>query len=120
MGLYSDAELIWGFPVLDHDEESGEPTGFWQEEFADWRQFENCLELHTYGHYEDPDARRAILTSNKVLHFMGDCWEPKHVPGLFVPQQQVRIANAALIDEGLFSADLDFTNAKWWLVASYG
>lgn len=120
MGLYSDAELIWGFPVLDHQEESGEPTIFWNQDEEDWRQFENCLELRSYGHYEDPDANRAVLTSNKVNHFMGDCWDPKHVPSLHVPQQQIRIANSALIQEGLFSSEYDFMNAKWWLVASYG
>jgi hypothetical protein len=77
MGIYSSAYLTWGVPILAYDDE-GEPTPFWDEESEDWREFEG-LTVEAYGHYEDPDNTRAILSIKSIPQFSGDCWTPKAV-----------------------------------------
>lgn len=124
MGLYANAELVWGIPVLAYDEETGDPTPFWDEENEDWREFQGDLEVHHYGHFEDPDNTRGILTSSRVQKYRGDCWDPTRVKefggvkGIHVrPEDRARAETYAAAN-GL---DLDFHgDADWWLVASYG
>lgn len=119
MGLYSNAELIWGIPILAHDESTGEPTAFWSEENEDWREFDG-LKIDTYGHYEDPDNQRAILTSERVKPFRADCWDPKRLE-----------SDALNVSDKVFSKSEDaaraaglpvsfYGEAGWYLVASYG
>lgn len=116
MGLVADAELIWGVPVLAYDED-GEPTPFWDEDNDDWREFEG-LEVRTFGHYEDPDGPRGILTSERVEPVQGSCWEPARLSELPAISDKVR---AKAIDAAEAQAlDVDFFAADWCLVASYG
>lgn len=128
MGLNSDAELIWGIPVLAYDEETGEPTEFWDVnkygvDEGDWIEFHGDLEIRSYGHYEDPYNQRGILTSSRVKHLSGDCWKP----GLVIPGDLATQMN----NDKLYSKSEDearaeglgvsfYKSANWWLVASYG
>lgn len=102
MGLYASAELIWGIPVEAYDED-GNPTPFWDEDAADWREFEGEIEVYHYGHYDDPDGPRGILTSTRVKQYRGDCWDP-----------------TAISVTDLVTAEAFDESAGWWLVASYG
>lgn len=120
MGFGADAELIWGIPVLSHDEE-GEPTAFWDEEADDWREFEGELEVRTYGHYEDEP--RAILTSTRVKRYAADCWDPSPIP---VCDLATELTNDKVYSKSTDQArasglDVSFyASAGWHLVASYG
>jgi hypothetical protein len=119
MGLGASAELIWGIPVVSHDEDTGEPTPFWDEENEDWREFEG-LEVQTYGHYED-DTQRAILTSPDVPRFQGDCWDPKSVGDRDLDVDSYH--DGAVQDFTNRVIELDeslLDNRGWWLVSSFG
>lgn len=119
MGLGADAELIWGVPIVSHDDE-GEPTLFWDDDEGDWREFEG-LEISGYGHYEDPDASRAILTTEAIPRFLGECWDPTHVPDRALDVEayhddavQAFMNRVLALDEALAE------RRGWWLVASFG
>ncbi len=117
MGLTADAELVWGIPVLAYDED-GEPTRYYSEDDEDWREFED-LTVRTYGHYEDPDGPRGILTTERVEPLQGSCWEPLRLSAL--PSISDKVPSKA--NDAARAADLDvdfYTDADWHLVASYG
>lgn len=129
MGLNSDAELVWGIPVLAYNENSWdderdayEVTEFWDEDAEGWREFEGELEVHHWGHYDDPDNIRGILTSTRMEKFSADCWDPTRIPSN-LPDELIydkvySKSNDQARDAGL---DVDFYNqAGWWLVCSYG
>lgn len=121
MGIYSDADLVWGIPVLAYDED-GEPTPFWDEEAEDWREFEGELEIFSYGHYEDPDNQRGILTSTRVDKYNADCWTPTRVPK-DLPSEIFYDKVYSKSNDQARCAKLDvnfYSDAGWWLVASYG
>jgi hypothetical protein len=122
MGFYASAILVWGVPVAAYDED-GEPTAFWDEEGEDWRNFEGELYVHQYGHYENPDGPRGILSSKRVKPLRGDCWDPTQVTPMDL--------DTPLNNDKLYSKSEDqarynklpvsfYGDAKWWLVASFG
>ncbi len=118
MSISSDAELVYGWPVLAFDEESGEATPFWDEEEEDWRDFEH-LAAQTYGHYEDPGNERGILSFKGLASFQADCWTAERIPVSSMPLPRLSLlvngcAEAAAL--GLDSA----AGPAWYLVASVG
>ncbi len=129
MGLYSSAYLIWGIPVLayeedNYDEARGElaTTKFWRGDDYGWREFDRELEIVGYGHYEDPDNERGILTSTRMEKFDADCWEaikiPSNLPDEMIYDKVYSKANDAARE---YELDVDFySEAGWWLIASYG
>lgn len=128
MGLYSTADLIWGIPVESHDE-NGDPTPFWDESTNDpygyWREFEGEIEVVPYGHYEDPDSRKGILTTTRVKRYSSDCWRP-----VVIASDPRELDVGAYNDKAISksedqarAAGLDvsfYGEAQWNLVASYG
>lgn len=123
MGFDADAHLIWGIPVLAYDPDTGEASPYWDEENDDWREFEGELYVYHYGHYEDPDGPRGMLTSKRIEMLTADCWTP-------IPVMAYELVNEST-DDKLYSktqdqaraAGLDvsfYGDARWWLVASYG
>jgi hypothetical protein len=131
MGLYASAKLVWGIPVEAYSydketyEQSTHPLWVVDEEedyewsdYGEWRDDLGDLEVVSYGHYEDPDNHRGILTIKNMPRFRGDCWDPEAVviPTLINPDILDSV-NAAARAAGF---ETDFYNAKWWLVASYG
>lgn len=125
MGLYSTAKLIWGIPVNAYDENTGEPTPFWDEEAEDWRSLEGDLYVASYGHYEDTE-QQGILTSKRVNRHSGDCWEPKEISNsdlntaLHIDHRTRATCDAALLRSGIGDHGDFFADARWWLVASFG
>lgn len=117
MGLNADAELIWGVPVLAYDEETGEPTQWWDEPGGDWVSLPGGLEVVQYGHYEDPDNHRGILTHKDVKRYRGDCWEPTRVCADLSYNTDYKEVQRQALNAGL---DVNFYKADWWLVSSYG
>lgn len=126
MGLSADAYLIWGIPVVAYtdewDDERDEPkaTPFWDADEEYWREFDG-LEIHAYGHYQDPDNQRAILTHPSIPRFSGDCWDPGRVGDRDLDVESYYddavhefMARVIEIDEGLVG------ERGWYLVASYG
>lgn len=119
MGIYSNAELVWGVPVLAWDENTGDATPFWDEEAEDWREFPDGIEVDGYGHYEDPDNTRGILTTKKIERYRADCWEPKSMTAKdldvdsYQPQDVEQFYAAV---EGL----IDDSAPCWNLVATVG
>jgi hypothetical protein len=126
MGLYANAELIWGIPILAFNEDTGEYTEWWvgddDDDDADWRELSGDLVIRSYGHYDDPDNHRGILTVPSVKSYRADCWEPTRIDVLEARRYNIigicAKANREAKESGL---DVDFhTQAGWWLVASYG
>lgn len=123
MGCSPSAELIWGIPVERFDSDY-EPTGWWDEENDDWRTFPDTdLYIEQYGHYEDPDGPRGILTSKRIKPIRGDAWDPQNIePG----ELATSVRNDKLYSKSndqARSLDLGvnfYSEASWWLVASYG
>ena len=121
MGLRARAELIWGIPVLAYDESTWEPTEFWDEDREDWREFDGEIYVEGYGHCEDPDNQRGILTSRRVESYSGDCWEPTCIDGNF--ELAVDYKAYSKSEDQARAAGLSvsfYESASWWLVASYG
>jgi hypothetical protein len=91
MGLYADAELIWGIPVVAFTDE-------WDDE---------------------TDNTRGILTTTRVKGYRGDCWDPTAVEDIQISDKARSKSNddarAAGLDVSFYGPE-----AKWWLVASYG
>lgn len=119
MGLYCNAELIWGILVAAYDEEEGDPTQFWNDEDDDWREMAGKIEVQGYGHYEDPNNTLGILTTDRVKSFSADCWNPVALTDdLSVSDVTIALSN----DEALASnlSGVDFATARWHLVASFG
>lgn len=122
MGLSASAELVWGVLVTAYDDE-GNPSPFWSEEDEDWRTFEGELTVRAFGHYDDPDGPRGILTSGRLKPLRGDCWTPRLVTAGDIPDESrcdkpYSKANDEAREHGL---PVDFyRDAGWWLVASYG
>ena len=120
MGLNANAELVWGIPILAFDEE-GEPTRFWNDEDDDWNEAPEGLDIRTYGHYEDPDNQRAILTLKDIDHYDGDLWEPTRVPVRDMDIMHETYKDSMTV--WLIQADMDELLSEpmdWFLVASYG
>jgi hypothetical protein len=129
MGLDASAELVFGLPVYDQNLETYEPTIFWSEENEDWTFYRHESGLHTvgYGHYEDPDARRGILTLEKFPTFSADCWDPRQVDAdvlqmerFYRPElwEAFRVAGITREVEQWIGSQTLFPN--WHLVASFG
>lgn len=129
MGIYSHGELIYGIPIQAFDNETGEPTMWWDkdrygEDEGDWIEFEDQylkdnLEIKPYGHYEDYE-NKAILSSPRIDAFVGDCWDPTPIS-----EFDLKVADKAL-SKGtdalrVLGSDLSFYgDAQWNLVASVG
>ncbi len=125
MGLGAGADLIWGIPILAYDEETGEPTPFWDEENDDWISLPGELEIRTYGHYDDPDNQRAILTSSRVEHYSGDCWEPTQINPIDLDTEMNNDKAYSKSSDQLREANIEgydtfYGRARWWLVADFG
>jgi hypothetical protein len=130
MGLNADAELIWGIPVVAFseddwdDERGGYPvTPFWDPEAEDWREFEGELEVVSFGHYEDPDNHRGILTSTRMERYSADCWDPAQITPMDLGTEMNRDKTYSKSNDQARAAGLDvnfYADAGWWLVASYG
>lgn len=120
MSFYSTAELVFGVPVYAYDDE-GDSTPFWDEENDDWIDLPDDFrfEFHYFGHYDNVDGDAAILRIKSTPEWRGDCWEPKPVdPGEMVVRE-LDIYKAAGQAAAL-KLPVDFRDAKWYLVASYG
>lgn len=128
MGMSADAEIVWGIPVLRYDEEwddgteSYKLTRFWDEESEWWREFDAELEIHMWGHIEDPDNTRGILTSTRMERFSADCWDPTELPfSLPSPLFNDKAYSKANDVARSYDLGVDFySEARWWLVCSYG
>ncbi len=117
MGIYSHAELIYGIPVTNVDNPE-----LWDDEAEDWLEPEyGELTIIRYGHYEDPDAIRGILTTTRVEAFRADCWEPVRISefDLSVSDKAQSKSNDQLRVAGLGHYNF-YSDAGWYLVASVG
>lgn len=74
MGIYSNAHLIYGIPVTQEEN----PELFDSNEEY-WRDFE-ALKIESFGHYEDPEGLRGILTHDGIPDYSADCWSPTRFP----------------------------------------
>ena len=122
MGLSPSAELVWGIPVLAFDDEC-EPTQWWDEKNDDWRTFPGTeLYIEGYGHYEDPDGPRGILTSKALPHFSGDAWDPTLIGKWeFNVEDYAPDAVESFLDDVIDSGlERHLGGQGWWLAASYG
>lgn len=122
MGINSDAELIYGIPVEAYDED-GEPTQFWSEseDGDDWLEFVGGLEIVPYGHYENPDGPRGILTHSDFPKFRGDCWDPTPVPIIELDIRLMKLERVTKMAQDAGLNDVKFyRDGQWNLVASYG
>lgn len=80
MGLYASAEVIFGVPVVAWDEDNYDATPWWDEEREDWRKLPGELKVESFGHYDDIDQNRGILTLSRFpIHGRADCWSPKAI-----------------------------------------
>jgi hypothetical protein len=123
VGLNASAELIWGIPVVAFDEDTGEPTEFWDAENDDWREFEGEIYVRQYGHYEDPDGPRGILTSTRVETHRGDCWDLICISAFDLDSEANNDKLYSKSEDQARSLGLPisfYAEAGWWLVASYG
>lgn len=81
---------------------------------------DNPFEIRHYGHYDDPDGPRAILTTKGSATVRGDAWSAAEVNvadlALLSADSIARLNAAA----ARLSIEADFAEAKWLLVASYG
>lgn len=78
------------------------------------------FELRHYGHYDDPDGPRVILTPKDVQTYRGSAWEPAVISafdGLNVRDKSISKGNESL---QAFDIPASFHDAQWLLVASYG
>lgn len=139
MGLYPGAELVWGIPVVAYDDD-GHATNFWdphkycedcsmdeeddEQHEGDWREFEGDLVIKAYGHYEtETDEQRAILSSRRVVSYSGNAWEPTSIDGreLIDETTHDRLYSTSNAEADAEDLNVDFySQASWWLVASYG
>lgn len=129
MGMSADAELIWGIPVLAYVEDSWDEeregyavTQFWDEDSGWWRDLPGELEIHNWGHIEDPDNMRGILTSTRMERFSADCWDATEVPAN-LPDMGLQDKVYSKSNDQARAAGLDvnfYESAGWWLVCSYG
>jgi len=132
MGLGCDAELVWGIPVLAYNEDGGwdyihdryPATPFWDPEREDWQRFEGTdLYVYQYGHYEDPDNIRGILTSRRVEPRSGDCWTPTLIVARELADECTNDKLYSKSEDQARSLGLPvsfYADAQWWLVASFG
>lgn len=132
MGMHPSADLVFGFVVgqytkPDPETWESEPTPYWDENmygegvgdwrFSKWDKKDGEIIVTTFGHCEDPEPR-AILTLRSVPQYDGDAWTAGEVPfDLSVSRSVIQEANEEAKALGL---DVDFNDAKWLLVASYG
>lgn len=88
--------------------------------WSQYREAEKTLAIgiSTFGHYDD-DEQRAILCVKSMPTFDGDTYDAVEVdPSIMEPTPgQIQEANECAKTLGL---DVDFCDARWWLVASYG
>lgn len=123
MGMSANAELTFGIPVARYDSDDHETALFqalWNEEDEDFISLPEPLVLEWFGHYDDPDGPRAVLSISGVPTFRGDTWSPGVVDtsALHVTHAQTTAAEKAAYSIGL---ELDFlVDGRWLLVASYG
>lgn len=129
MGMSADAELIWGIPVLAYVEDSWDEeregyavTQFWDEDSEWWRDLPGELEIHNWGHIEDPDNMRGILTSTRMERFSADCWDAVQISSN-LPDEAFYDKIYSKSSDQAREAGLDvnfYFAAGWWLVCSYG
>jgi hypothetical protein len=116
VGFSPDTELIFGVPMPEpYDSYSGEVKDGYDEEIGEWQFESDILEVAYYGHYDDPEGPRGILTMKSVERFRGDAWTPTAIslPEVW-NEDRYRAADEA---ERL---GLNFADPKWYLVAGYG
>lgn len=119
MGLNASGEVAYGIPIVSHDDYDGEPTPLWDEDNEDWSEkiYEaQCLDLVTFGHYECYDSAQALLTLKNAPTFHAYDYEPVPLDLTLIDENQLEKA----VVEARDKFGLDFTQAKWYLVASYG
>lgn len=81
------------------------------------------LRFEYYGHCDDPDGPRAILTSTRIETIDGDAWTPKRVPvdELHTEATWDKLYSKAEDAARYFDLGVSFYgDAGWYLVASYG
>lgn len=125
MGLYPSADLVYGIPIRSHDQETGEPTFWWSEENEYWidlSEHDHNLKIIGYGHYDDPDGMRAILSSPRVDAFTADAWTPSRVDPMNVERYNDKALSKASDSLRALEAPITsfYGNAGWYLTASYG
>jgi hypothetical protein len=120
VGLYPTAELIFGLPIASYNYEKEEYHPLWSEEDSYWSEKDRntILEIVTYGHYEDPDPL-AILSIRGTPRYRADAWDPTQVDDLRLGVKRTDLVDATEQARAL-GLDLDFSEAGWYLVASYG
>lgn len=124
MGLDPSAALVFGIPIRSHDDD-GEPTFWWDEDARDWidlTEYAHMLVIVSFGHYEDPDSERAILSSPRVDRFSGDAWEPARVDPVNVEMYNDKALSKASDALRALGAPIStfYGEAAWYLTASYG
>lgn len=81
---------------------------------------DNPFEFRHYGHYDDPDGPRAILSPKGSATVSGSAWSPAEVNVAdlqTLSDAEIDRLNAAARRLGIKA---DFGDARWLLVASYG
>lgn len=124
MGLYPTADLVYGIPITSHDED-GEPTFWYSEPDEDWIslvEHKDNLEIVQFGHYEDPDTERAILSSPRIERFNADAWEPVRLQPPDVAMYYDKALSKASDALRALGAPVPsfYEEAGWYLTASYG
>lgn len=115
-------ELNYGPRELYERWESANPG--WNKAIANWADMKAAaaralnLDIQTYGHY-DSGENQAILTTTRVESINGHSWKPKAVTlsDLTVSDTAISKTSDALRSLGF---DVNFYDAEWYLVASYG
>jgi hypothetical protein len=123
MGIYSNGYLIWGIPIeVEAGLEDDSPhMNYDAEDYADWKELPGDLVYTPYGHYDDSEYHRAILSTSKIKNFSGDCWTPTAVGKWdfnvedYQPDDVDEFIDAVVaLDETLLGTQ------GWYLVASVG
>lgn len=120
MGFSASGTVAYGIPIVSHDD-NGDPTPLlWEEQDRDWSceiYKASYLDIVAYGDYMyNVGEQAALLTLN-------DATTLNAYTGDAVPLQ-LELVNQDTLEKAVIEArekfNLDFTEAKWYLLASYG
>ena len=123
MGMHASGALAFGIPVDAFDDE-GNASPFWDKDNADWKDPidpDGNLVYYAHGYFGGYDEDRMILGIRGVHCFSN--YEPSDMvevdpAKLRVTDGEIEKANCVLAELGV--EGLDFNDARWWLVSSYG